>query len=97
MVNSSTNNLLNPEVIAEKGEKIYQEKLKDVLEKDHRGEFVAIEVESEKYFLGKTPEEALGVAKKDFSDRIFHLIRIGYTGVYKGSWSVGNKNYGWVF
>lgn len=97
MVNSSVNNLLNPDVIAEKGEKIYQEKLKDILEKEHKGEFVAIEVESERYFLGKTPEEALGVAKKDFSDRIFHLIRIGYTGVYKGSWSVGNKNYGWIF
>ncbi|MEK7103853.1 MAG: hypothetical protein AAB842_00450 [Patescibacteria group bacterium] len=97
MVNSSANNLLNPEIIAEKGENIYQEKLKDILEKDHKGEFVAIEVESERYFLGKTPEEALGVAKKEFSDRIFHLIRIGYAGVYKGSWSVGNKNYGWVF
>ena len=97
MVNSSANNLLNPEIIAEKGKKIYQEKLKDILERDHKGEFVAIEVESEKYFLGKTPEEALGVAKKEFSDRIFHLIRIGFAGVYNASWSSGNKNYGWIF
>lgn len=87
MVNSSVNNLLNPEIIAEKGEKIYQEKLKDTLEKDHKGEFVAIEVESEKYFLGKTPEEALEVAKKEFSDRIFHLIRIGFAGIYDASLS----------
>ncbi|MCL5011259.1 MAG: hypothetical protein M1127_03605 [Patescibacteria group bacterium] len=97
MVNSSVNNLLNPEIIAEKGDKIYQEKLKAPLEKEHKGEFVAIEVESERYFLGKTPEEALGVAKKEFSDRIFHLIRVGYTGVYNVSRSIGNKNYGWIF
>ncbi|MFH0792134.1 MAG: hypothetical protein V1905_02905 [bacterium] len=97
MTNPSDNNLFSPEIISERGEKIYQEKLKDILEKDHKEEFVAIEVETEKYFLGKSPEEALEVAKKEFPNRIFHLIRIGYSGIYKVSWSVGNKNYGWIF
>lgn len=96
MTNSSKNNLLNPEIIAEKGEKIYQEKLKNTLEKDHKGEFVAIEIETEKSFLGKSPEEALETAKKEFPNRIFHLIRIGYSGVYKVSWSLGGKSYGWI-
>jgi hypothetical protein len=99
MANSTNDILIDPEIIAEKGEKIYQEKLKDVLEKDHKEEFVAIEVETEKYFLGKSPEEALENAKKEFTNRIFHLIRIGYAGVYKVSWSSGGKEkeYGWLF
>lgn len=93
----NNNNILSPEIIAERGEKIYQEQFKDVLEKDHKGKFVAIDVEGAKYFLGKSPEEALEKAKKEFPDKIFHLIRIGYSGVYKVSWSVGSKSYGWVF
>lgn len=97
MTNSPNNNLLSPEIIAEKGEKIYQQKLKDTLERDHKGEFVAIEVETGKYFLGKSPEETLETAKKEFPEKIFHLIRIGHTGVYNVSWSVGSKRYGWVF
>jgi len=97
MTNSIGNNLLNPEIIAEKGEKIYQEKLKNELEKEHKGEFVAIEVESERYFLGKSPEEALERAKNVFPNKIFHLIRIGYAGLYKVSWFADNKSYGWFF
>lgn len=97
MTNSLNKNLINPEIIAERGDSIYQNKLKEILEKDHNGEFVAIEVESEKYFIGKSPEEALEAAKKEFPDNIFHLIRIGYAGVYKVSWSHRNKKYGWIF
>lgn len=97
MTNSLSNNLLNPEIIAAKGENIYKIELKEALEKDHSGEFVAIEVESEKYFLGKSAEKALENAKKEFPDKIFHLIRIGHTGVYKVSQSAGTKNYGWLF
>ena len=95
--NSNTDNILNPEVIAEKGEDIYLRKLKESLEREHKGEFVAIDIQTEKYFLGKSPEEALEKAKQEVPDRIFHLIRIGYLGVYKVSWSVGSKAYGWVF
>lgn len=100
MSNTPNNsNILNPEIIAERGEKIYQEQLKNILEKDHIGEFVAIEGESGKYSLGNSPEEALEKAKKEFPDKIFHLIRIGYSGVYKVGWSAsaGSKSYGWVF
>ncbi|KKQ17979.1 MAG: hypothetical protein US31_C0012G0020 [Berkelbacteria bacterium GW2011_GWA1_36_9] len=91
------NNILNPEIIAERGERIYQEQLRDILEKSHKGKFVAIEVEGGKYFLGDSPEAVLNIAKKEFPDKIFHLIRIGYAGVYNVSWSAGRKSYGWIF
>lgn len=96
-MSNTTNNILSPEIIAERGEKIYQEQLKDILEKDHQGAFVAIDVESGKYFLGQSPEEAIENAKKEVPDKIFHLIRIGYSGVYKVSWSAGSKLYGRIF
>lgn len=94
----ANNTLLNPEIIAEKGDQIYREKLANILEKDHKGEFVAIDVETGKYFLGKTLEDALQNAEKEFPEKIFHLIRIGYTGIFEVSWSTKNKkNYGWIF
>lgn len=89
--------ILNPEVIAEKGEQIYKEKLSHKLEKTHKGKYVAIDVETEEYFLGKSPEEALEKAAKKFPNKIFHLIRIGYQGVYQVSWSAGSTGYGWIF
>jgi hypothetical protein len=44
--------LLTPKQVAEKGEQIYQEKLKSILEPKENGKFVTIEVNSGEYFLG---------------------------------------------
>jgi hypothetical protein len=80
--------ILNPAMVAEKGEKIYQEKYKDQLEKTSIGKFVAIEVESEKYFLADTAEDALANAKKEYPNKFFYLIKIGSAGIFKlGSFS----------
>lgn len=95
--NINNTQILNPETIAEKGEQIYKNKLSHKLERSHKNEFVAIDIETEDYFIGKSPEEALKKAAKKYPDKIFHLIRIGYLGIYKVSWSSGNKDYGWVF
>lgn len=78
--------ILNPAIIAEKGEKIYQDKLKKKLEKKRLGEFVAIDIETEKHYLGKTAEEALEKARKEAPQKIFHLIKIGAEGIYNVSW-----------
>ena len=44
--------------LLERGERIYEERLKSLLEPDHKGEIVAVEVESGEYFLGKREIEA---------------------------------------
>ena len=51
-----------PSEIARKGEEIYQ-KISKQVEKERSGDFVAIEVESGKYFLGQTQMEAIEKAK----------------------------------
>lgn len=67
--------------LSEEGKKIYQE-LKDSLETEHKGEYLAIEVESGDYFIGKTIEEAGEKARQKYPDKVFHLIKIGYPGVF---------------
>lgn len=68
--------------MAKRGKEIYQQKLKTMLEKDHKGEIVAIEVESEDYFLGKTVIEATDKGKKKHPEKGFYFIRIGHKAVH---------------
>jgi hypothetical protein len=62
--------------MAEKAKAIY-EKIKDRLEAEHKGEAVAIDVESGDYFLGKTGLEAARQAKSRYPNRIPYIMRIG--------------------
>ncbi len=59
------------------------EELRDELEARHQGEYVAIEVDSGAYFLGKTPEEAFAQAEKSCPGKVFYLVRIGYKAAHK--------------
>jgi hypothetical protein len=68
--------------MAKRGKKIYQQKIKRMLEKDHQGEIVAIEVESGDYFLGKTVIEAADKGKKRHPQKGFYFIRIGHKAVH---------------
>jgi len=62
--------------MAEKAKAIY-EKIKDGLEAEHKGEVVAIDIESGDYFLGKTGLEAARRARARYPNRIPYIIRIG--------------------
>ncbi len=83
-----------PSEIAQKGEKVYQ-KVSKQIEKKYLGDFMAIEVESGKYFLGQTQMEAIEKAKKRFPTKVFYLMKIGFPAVvtfsgYQQSLSYGN-------
>jgi hypothetical protein len=85
-------NLSNPETIAKEGERIYKETLKEQLEKDNIGKFLAIEVETGDYFIDDSLEEALKKAKEKYSKKLFYLMRIGFSGIYNVSWTSTNGN-----
>ena len=68
--------------MAEKGWAIYQ-RIKDALEPQHKGEIVAIEVDSGDYFLGRTTVEAGERARKKYPDKVFYFIRVGFRAVHK--------------
>lgn len=83
-----------PAEIAQKGTQIYQ-KIRKQIEKEYLGDFMAIEVESGKYFLGKTQMEAIEKAKKHFPAKVFYLMKIGFPAVvtfsgYQRPLSYGN-------
>lgn len=60
------------------GIKFYEENLKDLLEPEHIGEFVAIEPGSGRYFVHKNGTQALLKALAEMPDNKFYLARIGY-------------------
>ena len=87
--------VINPEQMAEKGEEIYSAE-KDRLEKENKGKFLAIEVDSGKYFIGKDQMEAFRKARKKFPKKIFYFIRIGFPAVVSHSTYTKPFTYGSV-
>jgi hypothetical protein len=69
------------DVIA-RGERIYREKLKDKLVREHYGRFAAIDPDTGCYFLGDTSASAVGAAHDAMPDARFYLKRIGYTAAH---------------
>ena len=60
------------------GKRVYEERLRDILEPKQHGRFVAIEPESGRYFLGDSGREAMLAALEAMPDRRFYLARVGY-------------------
>lgn len=84
---------MDPKELAQKGLDIYNRKYKAKLEEEFRGKYVAIDVYSEDHFIGNTPEEAIENAIARKPEGFFHLIRIGYDGVYRISTFLPHEDY----
>jgi hypothetical protein len=65
-----------------RGKLIYEEKLKPLLEPAHNGEYLAIDPDSGRYFLGLTDVAATKAARQALPDRVFYLMRVGYKTAY---------------
>ena len=66
------------EKIAKQGQKIY-DKIKIKYEPEHNGEFLAIEIESGKVYLGKSSAEAVEIARRKHKNQVFYVVKIGYS------------------
>jgi len=86
----------NPQDIAQTGQKIYNEKYREDYEKNHAGQFVAIDVNTERAFVASDPEEAVQAAQRAEPKAVLHLIRIGARGAFKVSYT-SNAGADWVF
>lgn len=92
------NATLTPQEVEKKGQEIYEQKLKGKLENESFGKYVAIDVETEGYFLGESLEDALNKAREKYPNKIFHSIKIGSTGVFTASGLLDRSNdNGWLF
>lgn len=68
--------MISPEskAVAADAKRLYEQRLRDRLEADRFGRYVAIEPMSGDYFLGETLDAAL----EKHPDRLTHTIRIGH-------------------
>ena len=87
--------LSNPKSIAEAGERFY-DALREDLEANHKGRFVAINVATGSYYLGDGAEEALESARKAEPQGYFHLIRIGFPGAFQISHAFQRSSSDWL-
>ncbi|MFN0196991.1 MAG: hypothetical protein ACKVT0_09605 [Planctomycetaceae bacterium] len=66
------------QAIAQRAKVIYESRLRQKLEKDHRDKYVAIEPDSGDYYLGETYGDSVTASRKAHPDRISFIIRIGH-------------------
>lgn len=66
------------EDIAQKGTTIY-ESVKENYDPEQKGKFLAIDIESKDVYLADTSNEAVEQAKKAHPDKVFYVVRIGYS------------------
>jgi hypothetical protein len=86
----------NPQDIAKAGQKIYDEKYRSDCEKDRTGQFVAIDVNTERAFVAAGSQEAVEAAWTAEPDAVLHLIRVGARGAFKVC-HASNAGGDWVF
>lgn len=63
--------------IANKGSAIY-DKIKTQYEPKERGKFLAIDVDTEKIYLGNSSAEAVEKARLDNPEKVFYVVKIGF-------------------
>lgn len=64
--------------IAEEGAQIY-ESIKLQFEPVQNGKFLAIDIESKDTFMGNTSSEAVELARKAHPNKIFYVVKIGFS------------------
>jgi len=64
--------------IAEKGDALYQA-VKDEYEPQYKGKFLAVEVEKGIFYMGDTGKEAIEKARAANPDKLFYLLKIGFS------------------
>ena len=77
------------------GEKLYQEELRGIVEKEYMGQYAVIDVEQKKYQIDPDRLVAIEKAKKEFGDKIFYIVQIGNAQHPNLNYSA--KKYAWIF
>lgn len=60
----------------------YYNKIKETLEQNSTGKFVALDFESENYWVGDTASDALKAAKVAYPEKLVYLIQVGYPSTF---------------
>ena len=77
----------SPDQIAREAERIYDE-LDDEITAGHEGEFMVVSVRTGKVYISPSSAEAFRLGREAEPNGLFHLVRIGATSAFKGSFTV---------
>jgi hypothetical protein len=80
----------NMEDFSKKSQQYYTT-IKDTLEKDSKGKFVALSYELQKYWIAETASEALKIANQEFPFALFYLVQIGSPSTFTILSSITNR------
>jgi hypothetical protein len=83
---------LTPDEIVEHGRRIYEDRIRAAVERDHHGEYLVINVETSEYELDVDDLAASKRAKARFGDAPLFTMRIGHAAAYRlgGRFRVGS-------
>jgi len=68
----------NPDAIGERAQRLYEEKIRSVVEPMHNGEFLVLDVEAGDYEVDADRRRALERAEAKHPGGLFYILRIGY-------------------
>ena len=82
----------NREQILAQGKRIYAERLRDVAERDHWGEFLVVDIQTGDFEIGKRDADATLSILKRQPTALLYGVRIGDNVAYRfGHGKVGNS------
>lgn len=69
---------------SQKGQEIYRDLLETAIidEKKYEGQYIAIDIDSKRYFINEDLDTVLKEAKKEIPEKIFYTVKIGYPGIF---------------
>ena len=70
----------NLQKVVTEGVKIYQ-KIKNQYEPDKNGKFLAIDIDSKDAYMADTSADAVVMARKEHSKKVFYVVKIGFDAV----------------
>ena len=71
---------------AARAEEVYERLYRQEYERDRNGQFVVIDVDSEKAYVSDTPESAFQLAIEDSPSGDFFLLRVGAPAAFRTSY-----------
>ncbi len=74
---SSQNPRYSPEETARRGQEIYAQQIRALVEPDHRGEVVAIDIETGAYAIGKNAIETSKLLRAQLPEAEIFFVRVG--------------------
>ena len=69
---------INREEFVQRGEDYYDRFLRDKLEPEHKGKFLALDIETGEHEMDADEMAAIDRARAQMPDKILYILRVGY-------------------